>query len=135
MVTLRAMNYVTLCTVDNSYEANFIKDELGEEGILCMVMHETTSQIMPHLNGMLGAGVQVLVAVTDLPRAKEVVSLRSLMALSCPNCGSSNIEFGMGSQHRFKRLLMIAMSILAAVPFGNVKQLYHCSDCQAEFRK
>ncbi len=55
------MRFINLCTVDNSYEANFIKEDLEDNGIPCILTNENITTLMPHMNGILGSGVQVLV--------------------------------------------------------------------------
>jgi hypothetical protein len=70
------MDYVKLCTVDNSYEANFIKEDLAEEGIPCMINHENITQLLPSVSFIPGSGIQILVATDDLQRAKEVLNRR-----------------------------------------------------------
>lgn len=128
------MRYINVCTVDNSFDAKFIKDYLANEGIECIVTNENFTTMMPHLNGMLGAGIQVLVDKDDFERASEILNKRNSRDIEvCPNCGSSNISYGLGSRHRFKKLFALLIAFVIATPVRHVKQTHFCKDCSTEF--
>ena len=130
------MRYINLYTVDNSYEANFIKDNLADEGIECMLTNENFTTLMPHLNGMLGSGIQILVDKDDYDRAKQILDKRNNKELQfCPNCNSTNIKYGLGTKHRLKKLLALGIALAIASPFRHIGQTYYCRDCKAEFGK
>ena len=128
------MSFIKLCTVDNSYEANFIRDDLMDKGIECIVTNENFTTLMPHMNGILDAGIQILIEEENFEKAKQVLTLRQNgINVSCPICESTNIKFGLGTTHRFQRLITIAISALNAIPFNNIKNIYYCNDCKEEF--
>lgn len=130
------MKYITLHTVDDSYEANFIKDDLADEGIECMLTNENFTTLMPHMNGVLGSGIQILVDKDDYDRARQIIDKRNKRDVQvCPYCNSSNIKYGLGTKHRFKRLLAIAIALIIASPVRHIKPVYYCKDCKTEFGK
>ena len=125
------MRYINLCTVDNSFEANFIKDNLGEERIKCILTNENFTSLMPHMNGMLGAGIQILVDKDDLVRATEILGNRNDRDVTvCPDCNSSNVEYGLGTKHRLKKLLALSIALLIGSPVRFIGQTYYCRDCK-----
>jgi hypothetical protein len=128
------MQTIRLLTCDNIQEANLIKGRLENEGIPAIVTNENFTTLMPFYNGMLGAGVQVLVHEHDYQRASELLVLNTIddSAIKCPNCSSSNIKFGLGVKKRNK-IFMVLLSLLFFVPFGNIKSTYFCLDCRTEF--
>ena len=130
------MKYINLCTVDNSYEANFIKDNLADEGIECMLTNENFTTLMPHMNGMLGSGIQILVDNDDFDRARQMLDKRNNTDIQvCPNCSSTNIKYGLGTKHRFKKLFAIIIALVIASPVRHIRQTYYCRDCKTEFGK
>lgn len=130
------MRFINLCTVDNSYEANFIREDLAAEGIECIVTNENFTALMPHMNGMLGAGIQILVDKNDFETAREVIEKRlKNEILTCPDCNSKNIRYGLGTTNRLKKILAIIISIVIATPSRHIKPTYYCDDCKAEFGK
>jgi DNA-directed RNA polymerase subunit RPC12/RpoP len=131
------MRFVRLTTIDNSYEANFLKDDLGVAGIPCFLTNENMTNLLPHTFGLLGSGIQVMVPEGELGKAKEVLALRSQVGkvISCPNCNSQNIRFGLAPGNKFKTVLAIMASVVAWAPMGNIRNKYYCNDCKTEFSK
>ena len=131
------MRFVRLTTIDNSYEANFLKDDLGVAGIPCFLTNENITNLMPHTFGLLGSGIQVMVPEGELGKAKEVLALRAQVGkvIACPNCSSRNIHFGLGPGKRLKTVLAIMASVVAWMPMGNIRNKYYCNDCKTEFSK
>jgi hypothetical protein len=130
------MKYINLYTADNSYEANFIKDNLEDEGIKCMVTNENFTTLMPHMNGMLGSGIQILVDKDDFERATQILNKgKNRDVQVCPNCNSTNVKYGLGTKHRLKKLLAIFIALVIASPVRHIRQTYYCQDCKTEFGK
>ena len=130
------MNFVRLCTVDSSLEANFIKEDLAEAGIPCIATNENFTTLMPHMNGMLGAGVQILVHKDDLEAAQKTLEKRySRDVTKCPDCGSTNIKFGLGIKRKTRKVLALAVSLIIGSPTRHIKQTYYCDDCKNEFSR
>jgi hypothetical protein len=132
----RTMRFLNLCTVDNSYEANFVKEDLADHGIACIVTNENFTNLMPHMNGILGSGIQILVDTDDLERAKEILDKRRLKDIeTCPECGSKNIKYGLGTTHKGSKLFALILSLLITSPTRHIRQTYYCNDCKSEFGK
>jgi len=127
------MRFINLCTVDNSYEANFIKDDLADHGIPCILTNENMTSLLPHMNGILGSGVQVLVDKDDLDSAREILrKRRDGDVVACPECGSKNIKYGLGTTKRFKKIFALILAIALASPTKHIRQTYYCTDCKHE---
>src|SRR5688572_24240185 len=73
---LYSVRFVRLTTIDNSYEANFLKEDLDQAGIPCFLTNENITNLIPSTFGLLGSGIQVMVAEEELGKAKEVLALR-----------------------------------------------------------
>jgi hypothetical protein len=130
------MKLINLYTADNSYEANFIKDDLANEGIECMLTNENFATLMPHMNGMLGSGIQILVDKIDYDKAKEILNKRNNVNIQvCPNCNSTNIKYGLGIKNRLKKLFAIGIALVIGSPMRHIRQTYYCGDCETEFGK
>lgn len=129
------MKTVVLTTCNNAVEANLIKGMLENNGIECFLTNENFSNLMPFYNGIMGSGVQVVIDENDLVRAKELLAYQSKPdEIVCPECGSHNIEFSLGS-NKLKKLLAIILSLFCWAPFGNIRNTYYCNDCNTEFKR
>lgn len=129
------MKTIRLITCDNLSEAYLIKDRLTNEGIDSFVTNENFTNLMPIYNGMMGAGIQVMVKETDLENARAVIKDKlnpSAIDLVCPNCNSTEISIGIGKRKGLM-LTNIFLAILTAIPFGNMKPKYYCKSCEQEF--
>lgn len=129
------MKTIRLITCDNLSEAYFIKDRLINEGIDCFITNENFTNLMPIYNGMMGAGIQVMVKEIDLDNARKIINDKlnpSNTNLTCPNCDSNQIKIGIGKKKSLM-LTNIFLAILTAIPFGNIKPKYFCKSCKQEF--
>jgi hypothetical protein len=124
-----------LTTVSNSIEATFLQHALDMEGIDSFITNEHTGTMLPHFYGMLGHGIQIMVRETDYEKAKEILAAQrnEKQTRTCPNCGSSEIGFGMKGKKRVGDRLLILLSLIVAVPMGNIKNKYYCKDCGEDF--
>lgn len=130
------MRFVNLCTVDNSFEANFIKEELAEHGIPCMLTNENITSLMPHMNGILGSGVQLLVDRDNLDLARDILDKRrSKAVIACPDCGSKNIKYGLGTKSKPKKMFALIIALILASPTRHIRQTYFCQECKREFQE
>jgi len=130
------MRFINLCTVDNSYEANFIKEDLEDKGIPCILTNENITSLMPHMNGILGSGIQVLVDKDDLITAREILDKRKTSdVVVCPDCNSKNIKYGLGTTNKGKKILALIIAIVIGSPTKHIRQTYYCEDCKREFGK
>ena len=127
------MKFINLCTVDNSYEADFITDDLEEHGIEYMVTNENFTSLMPHMSGIPGCGIQILVDANDYESARQILEKRSKKEITvCPTCGSHNIKYGLGTKKPGTKLSALFLSLFTGVPIGNIKQTYYCIDCKSD---
>jgi hypothetical protein len=124
-----------LTTVSNSIEATFLQHKLESEGIVSFLANENTGTMLPHLHGMLGHGIQIMVRDIDYEKAKQILTAREIAEriVKCPNCGSSHIGFGMAGKTRIGDRLLIFFSLIIGIPMGNIKNKYYCKDCKEVF--
>jgi len=127
------MKTTVLKTFESATEAHLARIRLEDEGISCFVANENFSVLMPNYFGMMGSGIQLVVFENDASKALQVLSESdALNELSCPNCGSNSIEYGMGKTGLAKWLVVL-MSFLAFIPLSNIKRVNICKECHAEF--
>ncbi|MDX5319678.1 MAG: DUF2007 domain-containing protein [Bacteroidota bacterium] len=128
------MASIILKTFNHPIEANLAKDLLQEQGIPCFLTNELNSQMLPHLNGLLGAGIQLIVDESNAEQATALLAAhQNEPIMHCPNCQSANIQFGLGEQ-RFKKIFTIFLSLFLFIPFGNIRNTFYCKECKKEFR-
>lgn len=129
------METIRLLTCDNNREASILKGRLENEGINCFLTNENFSSLMPHFFGILGAGVQIIVAKADFEKAVKLLKLNlpDQHELVCPKCKSTNIRFGLG-RRKSGKIMTILLSLLAGVPFNNINNRYCCQDCDFSFK-
>lgn len=102
------------------------------EGIESFTTNEHITTLLPHLNGILGHGIQIMVREDQYQKAKEILG-KNERALECPECGSKNIGYGMRGTQRLGDRFLIFLSVLFAMPMGNIKNKYYCKDCNNAF--
>lgn len=130
------MRYISLTTLEDSYQAHFLKKALEDEGIMCVVVNEHMNSLFP-LAGPLGNDLQLQVAEVDFDAARNILNkLKSNTdTIRCPNCESLHVKYGLGIKNRFKRIIFLVMATVFWVPIAKVHYVYYCLDCQTEFRK
>lgn len=130
------MRYVNLTTVDDTYQAHFLKKALEDEGIRCIVVNEHTSPALS-LAGPIGAMIQIRVAEVDYNAAAKV--LQDLKAetdkIVCPNCGSSDLKYGFGTKNKFLKVAWVILLSIFAPVATKYHFVYSCNNCGTEFRK
>jgi len=127
------MAIIRFTTCYDVIEAHFLKDKLENEDIECFLTNEITSSIVPVYNGMMNAGIQVMIYEEDFEKASRLIEKSDFKKnLICPNCNSSNITFGFGERKLWK-IFGVILSLFVMIPFGNIKQNYFCKDCKTEF--
>jgi hypothetical protein len=124
-----------LTTVSNSIEATFLQHALDMEGIDSFITNEHTSTMLPHLYGMLGHGIQIMVREADYDKAKGILTAKQNegQTRACPHCGSLDIGFGMKGKKRLLDRLLIFLSVISVIPMGNIKNKYYCQHCGEDF--
>jgi DNA-directed RNA polymerase subunit RPC12/RpoP len=128
------MDFIAIQSYGNYVDAHIIMGRLEEDGIHCWLKDENTVTIDPILTNAIG-GIKLMVAKSQVERALEILALLDSdrkKKISCPNCGSHNIEFVTTPRkpgNWFSALL--GFFILSfAMP---VEKVYHCFDCGKEF--
>ena len=129
------MKIIRLTTCNSSIEANMIKHLLENEEINCFLTNENFSTIMPHFSGILDSGVQIMIDEKDSIKALKLLEAQSnTNELTCPECNSKNINFGLGIK-KSKKIFFVLLSLFAFTPFKNITNTYYCMDCKTEFKK
>jgi transcription elongation factor Elf1 len=130
------MAVIRLTTCNNIIEANMLKDMLENEGINCFLTNENFTTLLPAYNGMFGAGIQIMIDEANKDKAQKIIDeiqTRPDNEIKCPTCGSSNVGFGLGEK-KFKKILIVIISLLNFMPFNNLKNTYYCKACKTEFK-
>ncbi len=113
-----------------------IKGKLANEGVECLLTNQNTTNLMPHLNHMMGAGIQVLVFEDDYEKAVEILDDElnpKNENLICPQCGSSEISLGFGKNKGIK-IVNIILAVISAFPMGNITPKFFCKSCGTEIK-
>jgi hypothetical protein len=127
------MSIIRLTTCESIIEAGFLKHILENENIECFLTNENFTTLVPIYNGIMGAGIQLMIDEKDYERSSELIHKPTISnRILCPNCNSTNISFGFGSKKELKTLGVI-LSLVVLIPFGNIKRYYYCKDCKWEF--
>lgn len=128
------MNVIKLTTCDNIIEANMIKHTLENDEIECFLTNNNFTSLMPGFNGILGAGIQVMIKENDFEKAAQLLNIEKKSAIiKCPNCNSENILFGLGD-NKMRKIFVAFISALIATPMGNIKNTYYCKNCKHDFK-
>lgn len=129
------MKTIKLTTCNSIQEANIIKGHLANEGIYSIITNENFTNLMPHYNGVMGAGVQILINESDYAQACNLIQQdrNSNSEIIYPFCNSKNVRFGLGSKKTHK-IVQIILSLIMAIPLGNIKNTYYCIDCHSDFK-
>lgn len=131
-IEYKLMNVIRLTACESVFQAYLYKGRLKNESISSFIANENFTTLMPHYYGILGSGAHVMISENDYSRAVEVLELNIKRKLICPDCNSVNIV-----KNPFKyvktKVFFIIVSILIAVPFGNINTSYFCKDCKREF--
>ncbi|NVO20822.1 MAG: DUF2007 domain-containing protein [Bacteroidetes bacterium] len=90
-----------------------VKNLLANEGIDCFLTNENFTSLMPGYNGMLGAGIQVMIEENNYEAASKFLTNQINPDITkCPKCDSDNISFGLG-ENKTKKVLIAILSALA----------------------
>ncbi len=126
---------VRVTTCNTVLEANWIKTYLESEGVQTYLINENFTTLMPVYNGMLGAGIQVLVDEESSEKALNLIFPEPLKIdgkLICPNCNFTSVSFGLGKR-KVKKLFLVFLSVLFGVAFNNINNVNYCKNCKTEF--
>jgi DNA-directed RNA polymerase subunit RPC12/RpoP len=138
-VSLRDLNFYTMEFVllnayTNYIEAHIAKGMLEEQGINCWLKDENTVTLDPILTNAVG-GIKIMVAKPDAEKAREILSTlkkEQQLSVTCPQCGSHNIETVSTPRKASNWLSAITTFFLGNYAIAPDK-VYHCFDCKHEF--
>ncbi|MGA2296526.1 MAG: DUF2007 domain-containing protein [FCB group bacterium] len=129
---------IVLQSFDNSFQANLIKSKLEDSGITCFLTDEITSSINPVYGFAIG-GIKLNISEKDYQYALSVLfdspSDRSIPKdeiITCPKCKSMNISIDNPKKIKFF-LFRFILSLFFFFPL-KPKRIYHCNNCENEFR-
>lgn len=128
------MEFVLLNTYQNYVDAHIALGVLEEHGIRCWLKDENTVTIDPILTNAVG-GIKLMV---EKERAQDAVQiLRNIKqeqkaSLSCPKCGSHNIEF-VSTPRKASNWLSVIVGFFITSYAMPVDKVHHCFDCGHEF--
>ena len=128
------MSIIRLTTCNNIIEANMIKHTLENEEIECFLTNNNFTTLMPGYNGILGAGIQVMIEENDFENAVRLLNIEEKSEIiKCPNCNSEDISFGLG-ENKVRKIFIAFISALIATPMGNIRNTYYCKNCKHDFK-
>lgn len=97
------MKNVLIC--DNLTEASLVKARLENYGIACYLTNQYFTTLLPIYNNMLGSGIQVMVSENDFQEARKLLIDKidpQSQEVVCHQCGSKNVQLGLGNQKELK---------------------------------
>ena len=130
------MEFVILESFTNYIDAHILLGRLEEEGIRCWLKDENTVTINPIWTNAVG-GIKLMVAREQLERAAELREQfvqQKKSNLSCPKCGSRDIEFVSSPRKAVNWLSALAGFFFGDYAIGADKE-WHCFNCGAEFKE
>lgn len=120
-------------TCNDAIQAHIIQGALENEGIESVLHNENFSTLLPGYANFMGAGVQIFVMDCDFDRAQEVLVRNEAKGKSyCPHCNSTDIRLTLGKQ-KISKIFVAFLSTLLLIPMGNIRSVYRCRQCKAEF--
>jgi hypothetical protein len=128
------MDYLLLRSFENYISASITLARLDEEGITCYLKDEYTVTIDPILSNAVG-GIKLMVHPADFEEATRLLAgfdKDYRESLSCPKCGSSDIEYI--SKPGIKTWATAILSWFFSSYALASEQVYHCYACEFEFR-
>ena len=128
------MSIIRLTTCNNIIEANMVKHMLENEEIECFLTNNNFTTLMPGFNGILGAGIQIMIEEKYFEKATKLLNLEEKTELiKCPNCNSEDISFGLG-ENKLRKIFFAFLSALIGTPMGNIRNTYYCKNCKQDFK-
>lgn len=121
-------NWTTVATFSWYQDALLLKMRLEASGIDCIIPEQFTSTINP---GNTGMTVRVLVKAAQLDEANSLLAIGPIedTAITCPGCGSTEIETVGGMRTNIFRFLF---GLLLVTPMRR-KETNRCTKCGTQF--
>lgn len=128
------MSFVVLNAYNNYVDAHIARGVLEEEGINCWLKDEYTVTIDPILTNAIG-GIKIMVHKSQAERAWDILTTikkEQQAKVSCPNCGSHNIELVSTPRKAMNWISAITTFFIGDYAITTDK-VNHCFDCKHEF--
>jgi hypothetical protein len=130
------MQYAHVWSYDNYVSARIALGRLQEDGIDCWLKDENTVTMNPILGNAIG-GIKLMVLSSQAQEALAI--LNGLQAahkatLSCPFCGSHNIELVSSPRKSINWISAITTFFFSNYALAAEKN-YHCFNCKKEFEE
>ncbi len=128
------MAFVVLNSYPNYVDAHIARGVLEEQGIPCWLKDENTVTIDPILTNAVG-GIKLMVSRENAQKAWEILdALRKEQKekVSCPKCGSHNIELVSTPRKAMTWISSITTFFLGDYAIA-IDKVNHCFDCGNEF--
>lgn len=128
------MEFIVLNSYNTYIDAHIAKGVLESEGIHCWMNDENTITVNPILTNAVG-GIKLMVDKENAQRAWDILNelkQEQKKKLSCPKCGSNNIEFVSTPRKAANWLSAITTFFLGDYAMA-VDKVNHCFDCGHEF--
>ena len=135
------MSLVTVKTFDNPMDAHLLRSKLESEGVHCFLFDENIVGLNPLYNVTVG-GIKLKINEDDVDKVKVILAEientphtdEEDVVISCPKCGSTNIDSGFKSMKGLKGILSAITSfILMVVPVYH-NPVFKCRNCEEEFK-
>jgi len=129
------MDFTSVQTYSNYVDAHIVMGRLESENIRCWLKDENTVTIDPILTNAVG-GIKLMVAKDQVGRAREILAQLETDRkgkISCPNCGSNNIEF-VTTPRKPGNWFSVLIGLFLTWFAMPVEKVYHCFACGHEFK-
>lgn len=128
------MDFILINAYNNYVDAHIARGVLEEEGINCWLKDENTVTIDPILTNAVG-GIKIMVYKDQAERAWKILSdlkKEQQLAVSCPKCGSHNVELVSTPRKAINWISAITTFFLGDFAM-TIDKVNHCFDCKHEF--
>jgi hypothetical protein len=122
---------------ETSIEANIVKAKLDAYGIPCFLTEENMANLYPGASSLLNFNVRLHLFARDLEKAKHILEENHLVLddesiIRCKRCHSRRVERDFPK--KFSLTFGSALNTLFFGIFFPHKKVYHCLDCDFEFK-
>lgn len=127
-------HFLPIRSFTNYIDAHILLGKLESEGITCFLKDENTATVMPIWTQALG-GIRLMVAEDQMEKARKLVEefqKERKEKLTCPHCGSHNIEYVTTPRKPGNWLGVLLGFFFISYPV-TVEKVYHCFACGHEF--
>ena len=127
-------HFLPIRSFTNYIDAHILLGKLESEGITCFLKDENTATVMPIWTQALG-GIRLMVAEDQMEKARKLVEefqQERKEKLTCPHCGSHNIEYVTTPRKPGNWLGVLLGFFFISYPV-TVEKVYHCFTCGHEF--